>query len=151
MYQYNPFKDIFYFLAVAIGLAAIALTLVSCGQHVHHNISSCGINGDTIYCSDGSSYQVPAGEKGDKGDSGDSIVGPQGPVGTSVTWVQFCPGATVYPSKFIEGGFCIANKLYAVYSINNGFLVYLPPGNYSSNAMNSSCSFTVAANCSVSY
>lgn len=99
--------------------------------------------------------QGPTGSTGATGQDGQSIVGPQGPQGdpgapgTVVTWVQFCQGTTTYPSTYIEGGFCINNNLYAVYSANNGFLVYLPPGNYSSNAINSSCSFTVLPNCQI--
>lgn len=83
--------------------------------------------------------------------------GPQGIQGlpgvdpTPITIVQFCPNTTAYPSTFSEVGFCIANNLYAVYSANNGFLVYIPPGQYSSNGINSSCTFTVHDNCEITY
>ena len=73
--------------------------------------------------------------------------GPQGDPGTSVTMVQFCPGITHYPSEFNEIAFCINNNLYAVYSKNDGFLTYIPPGTYSSNAIDSSCNFTVLPGC----
>lgn len=80
--------------------------------------------------------------------------GIQGPAGADlnpITIVQFCPGITTYPSTFNEIGFCINNQLWAVYSANNGFLTLVPPGNYSSNAIGSSCNFTVNANCKISY
>lgn len=76
--------------------------------------------------------------------------GPQGipgAYGTTVTPVQFCPGTTTYPTTFNEVGFCIGGSLYAVYSANDGFLTLIPPGTYSSNAIGSSCSFTVLPNC----
>lgn len=88
------------------------------------------------------------GAQGNQGSQG--LQGPKGDPGapgTIITWVQFCSGTTVYPSKFVEGGFCIAGNMYAVYSANNGFLTYLPPGAYSSNAIGSSCSFTLLPNC----
>ncbi len=82
-----------------------------------------------------------------RGEKGESIVGPQGLAGTSVTVVKFCPGTTVYPSKFIEVGFCIGGKLYATYSQNGGFSTEIPPGTYGSNGINASCNFTVLPNC----
>lgn len=75
--------------------------------------------------------------------------GTNGTNGTLLTPVQFCPGTTVYPSKFIEVGFKIGTKLYAVYSINNGALTEIPPGYYSSNVVNSSCNFTVNADLTI--
>jgi hypothetical protein len=94
--------------------------------------------------------QLP--QKGDQGIRGlTGSVGPQGPVGSpgsSVTVVKFCPNSQpLYPSVFPEIGICIANKLYAVYSLNNGFLVEVIPGSYSSNALGSSCNFKVLSNC----
>lgn len=77
-------------------------------------------------------------------------VGPQGLPGidaTQITIVQFCPGNTNYPTTFNEIGFCINSQIYAVYSANDGFLTLVPPGNYSSNAINSSCNFVVYPNC----
>ena len=66
--------------------------------------------------------------------------------------VQFCPNkTTVFPSTFNEVGFCINNSLYAVYSANGGFLSLIPPGHYSSNGINSTCSFTVGNACQISY
>jgi len=68
----------------------------------------------------------------------------------SIKIVQFCKGTTKYPSEFNEVGFLIDGKIYGVYSINNGALVYLPPGAYSSNVLNSSCSFVINADNTIS-
>jgi hypothetical protein len=71
--------------------------------------------------------------------------------GATFTSIQFCPGVTpTYPTTFPEVGFCINGNLYAVYSANNGFLTVISPGYYDSNAIGSSCSFTVVAGCGVS-
>lgn len=64
--------------------------------------------------------------------------------------VTFCRGVTVYPSNFLEIGLIINGKLYGVYSSNNGFLTELPPGNYLSNAVGSTCNFTVNPDLSIS-
>jgi hypothetical protein len=69
---------------------------------------------------------------------------------TPVTVVQLCPGTPVYPSKFIEVGVCLGGSLYGVYSANGGFMTYLPPGRYTSDGINASCSITVGPNCTVS-
>ncbi len=105
---------------------------------------------------------VGCGKNGKDGASGSNgvpgLMGPAGPVGpqgspgidgTSVTVVKFCPGTTVYPSKFIEIGFCVDGKLYGTYSANGGFSTELPPGTYGSNGINASCNFTIGANCQV--
>jgi hypothetical protein len=63
--------------------------------------------------------------------------------GTIIQPVQFCPGTPNYPAVFPEVGFKINNQIYAVYSLNNGFLTLLTPGYYSSNAVGSACNFTV--------
>lgn len=90
------------------------------------------------------------GGTGERGLPGESIVGPTGPAGspgqdgTSVVPVQLCPGTPTYPSIFIEVGYCISGKLYAVYSAKDGFLTYLPDGEYSSDAIGSRCTFTVS-------
>jgi hypothetical protein len=86
----------------------------------------------------------PAGSPGPQG-----LQGPAGLDGTQITVVQFCQGTPTYPSTFPEVGFCINSQIYAVYSANDGFLTLVPPGDYSSNAIGSTCSFTVAANCKV--
>lgn len=74
--------------------------------------------------------------------------GPAGANGTAITVVQFCAGVTPsYPSTFPETGLCINGNIYAVYSANDGFLTEIVPGAYNSNAIGSSCSFTVLPNC----
>lgn len=83
----------------------------------------------------------PAGPKGDAGPVGET--GPAGQDGTLITVVKFCTDTATYPSTFPEYGLCIDSKLYAVYSTNGGFLAYIPNGSYSSNAVGSSCTFTV--------
>lgn len=70
---------------------------------------------------------------------------------TPVSIVQFCSGVTSYPNEFNEIGFCIDGKVYGTYSANDGFSSYLPPGAYSSNGINSSCTFTIGANCAISH
>ena len=85
------------------------------------------------------------------GTAADVYNGTPGLNAATVSAVQFCPGVTVYPSAFLEVGLCIDNKLYAVYSTNGGFLSYLPPGAYQSNAVGSSCNFTVTDGCEISY
>jgi hypothetical protein len=71
--------------------------------------------------------------------------------GTIVQPIQFCSGTPIYPSTFPEVGFCINNQLWAVYSANGGFLTLIPPGQYSSTGINSSCTFTVGPDCVISY
>jgi hypothetical protein len=62
-------------------------------------------------------------------------------------FVQFCSGTTMYPTEFNEVGICYLGNLYGVYSLNNGFLTLIPPGEYESNAVGSSCNFQVLPNC----
>lgn len=92
-------------------------------------------------------YEYSVGQKGDQGVAG--ATGAAGQDATPVTVVKFCPGVTVYPSKFIEIGFCIGGKLYGTYSANDGFSTELPPGTYGSNGINASCNFTVGLNCAI--
>lgn len=82
--------------------------------------------------------------------------GPQGPAGqqglpgnpgSTIQSIQFCPGVPQYPSIFPEIGFCIDGSVYAVYSVNDGFLTEIPPGQYTSNGVGSSCNFTILSNC----
>jgi hypothetical protein len=95
-----------------------------------------------------------AAQKGDKGDTGlTGAIGVQGPAGadgTAITVIRFCADQPSYPSSFPEVGECINGKIYGVYSVNDGFLAELPPGNYSSNAVGSACNFTIGDNCAVS-
>jgi hypothetical protein len=95
------------------------------------------------------------GRDGANGKDGQSITGPQGQQGApgedgaSVTVVKLCPGNTSYPNTFVEVAFCIDGHLYATYSTHGGFTAEIVPGTYSSNAVNSSCTFTVGNNCEV--
>lgn len=129
--------------------------------------------GSLIQCQDGSSSLVLNGTNGTDGSNGatgatgatgaaghngtngtngtNGVNGSNGTNGTVITPTQFCSGTTVYPSKFVEVGFCINNQLYAVYSANDGFLTQIPVGYYSSAGINASCNFTVAANCQIQY
>jgi|ERR1035437_1580126 hypothetical protein len=77
--------------------------------------------------------------------------GTPGAAGTVITPIQLCPSNFVptYPSVFVESALCIGNHLYGVYSDHGGFLALLPPGNYSSNGINASCSFTITENCGI--
>lgn len=90
---------------------------------------------------------APGGPTGAQGSMGST--GPQGPSGTIGTPVQFCPGTTTYSGEFNEVGFCINGSIYAVYSANDGFLSEVPPGTYTSDGINASCTFTVGPNCEV--
>lgn len=75
--------------------------------------------------------------------------GSNGVNATPVTVVKLCPGNISYPSVFIETALCLNNTLYGVYSVNGGFLTELSPGQYSSDGVGSSCTFTVGANCTI--
>ena len=92
--------------------------------------------GSSIVCDDGSQSLILNGSNGLNGTNG-----------TVIQPTQFCPNVTSYSSTFSEVGFCIDGNLYAVYSANDGFLSLIPPGTYSSNGINSSCTFTVQPNC----
>lgn len=106
--------------------ALLLLTLVASG---------CGQTGST-------------GAQGVTGAPG--AIGPQGP-GTTVAMVKLCPNnpPASYPATFPEYGFCISGNLYATYSTNGGFSTLIVPGTYSSNGVNSSCTFVVGANCQI--
>jgi len=75
--------------------------------------------------------------------------GTNGTSGTVVAPIQFCSGSGSYPSTFPEVGFCIGGNIYAVYSANGGFLTEVLPGTWSSDGINSSCTFTVGPDCKV--
>lgn len=105
-------------------------------------------NGGSLISCASSSSLVLNGTNGTNGTNGSN--GAAGTPGTVIQSIQLCPGTTVYPSKFIEVVFCMNNKLYGVYSANDGFLSELPPGTYGSNGINASCSFVIGANCTIS-
>ena len=90
----------------------------------------------------------PAGSAGAVGNPG--TPGVPGQDATPVTVVNFCGGPSVYPSTFPEYGLVISGKVYGVYSQNGGFLAYLPPGTYVSNAIGSACNFVINADGTVS-
>lgn len=96
--------------------------------------------GSVVTCSNGS-VLIQNGAPGADGQAGAP--------GTLVTPVQLCQGTTTYPSTFVEEAFCVGGNLYAVYSANDGFLTEIVPGSYSSNAIGSSCGFTVGSNCQI--
>ncbi len=113
--------------------------------------------GALISCPDLTQVVILNGTNGIDGNNGtNGIDGNNGTNGTngsdaqSVSVVQFCNGTAHYPSSFPEVGFYIQGKLYGVYSANGGFMSLLTPGTYSSNGINSSCTFTVNADYSVS-
>lgn len=130
------------------GLILVALLVMVSGCHNY----STNV-GDTLGCTlagngcisqgaDGKDgAQGPAGQDGVNGRDGTN--GLDGSDGSSISVVKLCPGETVYPSVFVEVALRIDGKLYAVYSLNGGFLVYLPPGRYTSNGVGSACNFTV--------
>ena len=90
------------------------------------------------------------GKAGLNGSNG--VTGPQGIAGNNgsvITRVQFCPGTGAYPSVFPEVGLLIDGHLYAVYSSLGGYLFEVLPGNYASNSIGNSCSFTVNSDLSI--
>lgn len=106
----------------------------------------------TITCPDGTQARIDNGAVGAPGSQGPiGSPGVPGSPGTVVTIVNLCPGVTVYPSAFVETALCIQGNLYGVYSANDGFLTYFPPGNYASNAIGSACNLTIEPNCVVSH
>lgn len=117
---------------------AFIWTCTGCGIYTQGRPGAAGVNGTN-------------GTNGTDGQDGaDGTNGANGSNGTIITVVQFCPGhGTQYPSSFPEVGLCIDNKLYAVYSANDGFLTEVKPGYYYSRAVGSSCNFEVLLNCEV--
>ncbi len=105
--------------------------------------SSCFVSsvpgGALVQCTDGTSSYIANGSDGQDGSD------------SNIQIVPFCTDVTAYPLVFSEVGFCINNEIYAVYSESNGFMVKTPPGAYHSQGHNSSCNFTVAANCVVNH
>ena len=117
---------------------------VTCGSN------TVSISNGTAGSTGATGAQGPAGPQGPQGLPGSN--GSPGSNGTSITIVQFCPNVvTTYPSTFAEVGLCIGGNLFAVYSANDGFLSYIPPGTYFSNGINASCTFHVGNNCEVTY
>lgn len=134
----------------------------SCSVAVVQPNDAAPNGGSLISCADNTSSLILNGAPGSNGTNGingtngtngsngtNGINGTNGTNGTVVAPIQFCPGTGSYPSTFPEVGFCINNNIYAVYSANGGFLTEILPGTWSSNAIGSSCSFTVLPNCQV--
>lgn len=108
-------------------------------MYINVSLTGCGKPGP----------QGSTGETGAVGPSG--LQGTPGADATPSYMVKLCPGASSYPTVFIEYAICVQGELYGVYSSNGGFLALLPPGNYSSNAIGSACNLTVGPNCAVSH
>lgn len=93
---------------------------------------------------------------GATGATGATIVGPVGPAGqdgtdsTPIIVVPLCPGTSNY-GVFVEVALNIGGKLFGIYSQNGGFLTYLAPGNYTSNAIGSACNLTINSDGTVSH
>lgn len=106
-----------------------------------------------VVCNGSNGSQGIAGLDGTNGTNGSNGTnGVDGINGTVVIPVQFCTGFTAsYPNVFPESGLIIGGKMYGVYSANGGFLVFMPPGTYSSNGINASCTFTLNADNSITY
>lgn len=117
------------------------------------SIGSQGPTGDTGSKGDTGNDGTPGlrGPTGAQGPNGDiGTPGADGKDGTKLTVVQFCLGTEHYPSVFPEVGFCIDNKLYGVFWMNNNaFMGEIPPGAYSSTSTSLACTFTVADNCEI--
>lgn len=138
-------RDMRTLLVVFAVAALVALCTTAC-QHAVAELGDelgCHVagNGCDSVNMDDPNLRGPQGPQG--------VAGPAGPASGFTGTVQLCPGAPTYPSVFPEVGLCINNELYGVYSINDGVLVKLPPGRYSSNSLGSRCSFTIYANCQV--
>jgi len=114
--------------------------LVSCGDT--QTLLLNGTNGANG-ANGAQGIQGVAGTNGTNGTNGSNA--------TAVTAVQFCTGTGSYPSTFPEVGFCINDRLWGVYSDHGGFMTEILPGTWSSNGINSSCTFTVHAHCEVTH
>lgn len=89
------------------------------------------------------------GKQGNNGSNG--AQGLPGAPGTTITMQQLCGSCVpTYPTIFPEWVVCANNQLYGVYSANDGFWSLLPPGTYSSNGINCSCTVVLGPNCEIS-
>lgn len=114
--------------------------------------SECPTGGTVITVDRNPPTIVCNGAVGTPGQNGnDGSDGQDGVDATPVTIVTLCPGVTSYPGVFVEVAVCLQGNLYAVYSVPNAFLTYIPPGNYTSNGIGSSCNLTVHPNCVVTH
>lgn len=103
--------------------------------------SNTGVNTATV-CNGANGATGAPGQTGQAGQNGLNA--------PAVTFIQFCSGFTAaYPGTFPEYAICVNNTVYGVYSANDGFLALLPPGVYSSDGINASCTFTIGPDCEV--
>lgn len=95
---------------------------------------------------------VPGADGHDGSNGHDGSIGLPGLPGTVVGAIQFCAGYTTqYPSMFAEFGFCVDDKIYAVYwDGHNSWWTLVPEGTYSSTSTSAPCTFTVGPHCQVS-
>lgn len=135
-------------------VSVVAATLTQCPTGgLDITTLNGAVSSSNVVCNGSVGPQGVAGPTGLTGSVG--ATGSQGAPGinANLSVVQFCPSSFVpsYPSTFPEIGLCLNNVLYGVYSANDGFLAMLPPGEYSSDGINASCTFTIGADCKVSY
>lgn len=126
-------------------ISAALIALFGCQKNGKDGVNAVGPKGEQGEPGTPGQDGTP-GERGDVGERG-----PAGADGIIASVVPLCPGVTSYPNTFVEVALCINNELYGVYSANGGFLTHLPPGTYSSNAIGSACSLTVALDCVVTH
>jgi len=88
---------------------------------------------------------------GKQGKAGKSGLNGAAGISAAVIAVKFCPNLVdQYGTQYTEHGFCIANKVYAVYwAHNQAFMTELTNGRYTTTTPYGNCSFTVSNNCSV--
>lgn len=139
-----------FFMIVTIVLCMMALAMLFSGCTTRQGYTADNIISESIWTRPATPNECATGGVAITVVNTINIVcngttGTPGADGTVVSVVNFCPGETVYPTTFPEVGFIINGHLYAVYSANNGFLTMLQPGQYVSNAINSTCNFTVGA------
>lgn len=99
----------------------------------------CGAGGTLVILNGTVLYTACNGADGTNGAPGPS----------SFTLIKLCRETPSYPSTFPEYAIRIDNEVYGVYSANGGFLALLPPGQYSSAGINSSCTLTINADGSI--
>lgn len=140
-------------LSKALGLSLFMLILACCAQFKGQT-GDQGIAGTPtpVYSAPADLLQCPTGGVAVTIGTNITVVcnGADDTDSTPVTMVQFCSGTPTYPSVFIEWGLCIDNEIYGVYSANGGFLTKILPGAYLSDAIGSTCNFTVLDNCRIS-
>lgn len=139
------------------------LALVGCAQDGSQGaVGQDGVSAPSVVTRPATTVQCPSG--GTQVLVGDSVTvicngtngsnGSDGQDGSdaNIQFEQVCAGITPsYPSTFPELIMIVNHTAYGVYSANGGFWTLLPPGSYSSNGINASCTFTINADGSVSH